>query len=66
MSEYDEGVEPNRPKRKRGKNNKGYVVEEIRGRDVQMANAYGGVAKPRIRKTVPRFSSIARIDRTGL
>ena len=31
-----------------------------------MASAYGGVAKPRIRKTGPRFSTVARIDRTGL
>lgn len=31
-----------------------------------MASAYGGVAKPRIRKTVPRFATVARIDRTGL
>ena len=67
MSESEAGLEQ-RPKRKRGKAGKGYVVEEIRGRDVLMANAYGGVAKPRIRKTVPKFSSIARIDhgRTGL
>jgi hypothetical protein len=28
-----------------------YIVEEITGRDVQLASAYGGVAKPRIRKT---------------
>ena len=31
-----------------------------------MASAYGGVAKPRIRKTAPRFSTVARTDRTGL
>lgn len=64
MSEYEAGAEPRR-KRKRGKG-KGYVVEAVTGRDVQMANAYGGVAKPRVRKTGPRFGSVARIDRTGL
>ena len=31
-----------------------------------MASAYGGIAKPRVRKTGPRFSTVARIDRTGL
>lgn len=65
MSEYEGGVEPNKRKRKRVKG-KGYVVEQVTGRDIQMATAYGGVAKPRVRKTGPRFSSVARIDRTGL
>lgn len=58
MSEYEAGYEPRDRKRKRVKG-KGYVVEEITGRDVQMASAYGGVAKPRIRKTAPRFMSSA-------
>ena len=65
ISEYEAGYEPNQRKRKRVKG-KNYVVEQVTGRDVQMASAYGGVAKPRIRKTGPRFSTVARIDRTGL
>lgn len=64
MSEYEAGYEPER-KRKRVKG-KGYVIEQVTRKDVQMASAYGGVAKPRIRKTAPRFSTVARIDRTGL
>lgn len=39
-----------------------YFVEEVTGRDVAMAGAYGGVAKPRIRK-VPggiKLKSMAR------
>ncbi len=31
-----------------------------------MASAYGGVAKPRIRKVGQRFANITRIDRSGL
>ena len=65
MSEYEAGLEPGKRKRKRVKG-KGYVVEQVTGRDVQMASAYGGVAKPRVRKTGPRFATVARIDRTGL
>ena len=65
MSEYEAGLEPNKRKRKRIKG-KGYVVEQVTGRDVAMASAYGGVAKPRVRKTGPRFATVARIDRTGL
>ena len=64
MSEYEAGYEPQR-KRKRVKG-KGYVIEQVTGRDVQMATAYGGVAKPRVRKTNPRFSTVARPDRSGL
>ena len=64
MSEYEAGHEPNQPKRKR--RGKGYIVEEITGRDVAMASAYGGVAKPRIRKTGPRFTTVGRFDRAGL
>lgn len=41
-------------------------MEEITGRDVAMASAYGGVAKPRIRKTGPRFTTVGRFDRAGL
>lgn len=65
MSEYEAGYEPHQRKRKRVKG-KNFVVEQVTGRDIQMASAYGGVAKPRIRKTVPRFATVARIDRTGL
>ena len=64
MSEYEAGGEPQR-KRKRNRG-KGYVVEEITGRDVAMASAYGGIAKPRIRKTGPKFIAATRIDRDGL
>ena len=62
MSEYEAGYEPER-KRKRVKG-KGYVVEQVTGRDVALASAYGGVAKPRVRRTAPRFAS--RTDRVGL
>ena len=31
-----------------------------------MATAYGGVAKPRIRKVGQKFANITRIDRAGL
>lgn len=65
MSEYEAGYEPRSRKRKRIKG-KGFVVEEVTGRDIAMATAYGGVAKARIRKTGPRFATVARIDRTGL
>ena len=65
MSEYEAGHEPHQRKRKRGKG-KGYIVEEITGRDVAMASAYGGVAKPRIRKTGPKFTTVNRFDRAGL
>ena len=64
MSEYEAGHEPHQKKPKRRK--AGYIIEEVTGRDVQMANAYGGVAKPRIRKVGPRFASVARPDRSGL
>ena len=65
MSEYEAGREP-KSKRKKGKG-KGYIVEEITGRDVAMASAYGGVAKPRIRKTGPKFTTTTnRFDRAGL
>ena len=37
-----------------------YVVEEITDRDVQLAQAYGGEAKPRIRKTGQRFPIVNR------
>ena len=66
QSEYEAGMEPSgKRKRKKGKG-KGYVVEPITEKDVQMASAYGGVAKPRIRKTAPRFATGARLDRAGL
>ena len=65
MSEYEAGYEPSQRKRKRIKG-KGFVVEQVTGRDVQMASAYGGVAKPRVRKTGPKFATVARADRTGL
>ena len=65
ISEYEAGYEPSQRKRKRIKG-KGYVVEQVTGRDVQMASAYGGVAKARVRKTGPRFATVSRVDRTGL
>lgn len=37
-----------------------YIVEEITNRDVQLAQAYGGEAKPRIRKTGQRFATVSR------
>ena len=62
--ESDQHEEQNEKKKKRRKGkNGGYIVEEITGRDIQMASAYGGVAKPRIRKVGPQF---ARINRVGL
>ena len=48
-SDQDEN-EIGHKKRKRRKGAQTYIVEEITGRDIQMASAYGGVAKPRIRK----------------
>jgi hypothetical protein len=51
--EYDEkGGDTQRKRRanrRRGKKDQ-YYVEEITRRDVDMAGAYGGIAKPRIRK----------------
>jgi hypothetical protein len=35
-------------------------VEEITDRDVQLAQAYGGEAKPRIRKTGQKFATVQR------
>lgn len=64
ISEYEAGKEPRSRKRKRVKG-KGYVVEQVTGRDVAMASAYGGVAKPRVRRTAPRFTN-ARTERSGL
>jgi len=68
-SDYDEGNDTRRKKKKRRKvdpNGTGYIIEEITGRDIQMATAYGGVAKPRIRKVGARFANMIRIDRSGL
>ena len=66
MSEYEAGGEPHQRKRKRNRG-KGYVVEEITGRDVAMASAYGGIPKPRIRKTGPKFIATTKFgDRDGL
>lgn len=42
-----------RKKKKKGKGDR--WVEEVTGRDILMASAYGGVAKPRIRKANHRF-----------
>ena len=64
ISEYEAGKEPHRRKRKRVKG-KGYVVEQVTRADVAMASAYGGVAKPRVRRTAPRFTN-ARTERSGL
>jgi len=63
ISEYEGGKMPHKRRRKRVKG-KGYVVEQVTGRDVALASAYGGVAKPRVRRTAPRFAS--RTDRVGL
>lgn len=48
---YDEvaGKKKRKGKKKKKKNDQ-YFVEEITRRDVDMAGAYGGIAKPRIRK----------------
>lgn len=54
IAEVDEQYEGMQGKRKgkKGKKKKKdqYFVEEITQRDCEMAGAYGGVAKPRIRK----------------
>ena len=55
---HDEFGRPS--KRRRRKKQPHYIVEEITGRDIQLASAYGGVAKPRIRKTGPRFATVQR------
>ena len=65
-SDQDEGADVGKSRRKRKKGAQTFIVEEITGRDIQMASAYGGVAKPRIRKVGQRFANITRIDRTGL
>lgn len=54
-----------RKKRKKSKGTPHWVVEEATSRDIAMASAYGGVAKPRVRKTFHRFATVAR-DRAGL
>ena len=53
-------------RRRRRKKNAGFVIEEITGRDIQLATAYGGVAKPRVRKIGTRFATVQRQDRAGL
>jgi len=45
-------------RRRRRKKNTGFIIEEITGRDIQLASAYGGVAKPRIRKVPARFATV--------
>ena len=67
IEEVDEGYEGatgKRRKGKRGKNKKKdqYFVEEITQRDCEMAGAYGGVAKPRIRK-VPGGIKLRSLNR---
>lgn len=59
MSEYETGEAPlNKRKRKKVKaKGSKYVVEQVTGRDVAMASAYGGMAKPRIRKIATKFST---------
>lgn len=48
---YDEvGKGKKKRKGKKKKSKDQYFVEEITRRDVDMAGAYGGIAKPRIRK----------------
>ena len=66
MSEYEAGEVPHKRKRKKVKNKgQAYVVEQITGLDVAMASAYGGVAKPRVRKMGPKFST-GPVNRAGL
>ena len=55
---FEDGNESRRRRKRKQKH--GYVVEEITGRDIQLATAYGGVAKPRVRKVPTRFTSIQR------
>ena len=53
-------------RRRKRKQKHGYIVEEITGRDIQLATAYGGVAKPRVRKVPTRFTTMQRQERVGL
>ena len=62
-----EGRKGGQSRRKKKRKMQGFVVEDPTGRDIQLASAYGGVAKPRIRKTGQRFVVAAnRLDRAGL
>jgi len=45
-------------RRRRRKKPAGMIIEEITGRDIQLASAYGGVAKPRVRRVPPRFNTV--------
>jgi len=45
-------------KKKKKKQTATYIVEEVTDRDIRMASAYGGVAKPRLRKVTQRFATI--------
>jgi len=67
IAEVDEQYEEIKNKRGKAKKSKKkkkdqYFVEEITGRDVEMAGAYGGVAKPRIRK-VPGGIKLRSLNR---
>ena len=60
MEESEAGEVDNKRRKKKRRPKDGYIIEEVTGRDIQMATAYGGVAKPRIRKVGPTFARINR------
>ncbi len=45
---------------KKGKKNKLVKVKQYFEQDIKMADAYGGVAQPRVRMVPKRFASVAR------
>lgn len=54
------GRHQTRGKKRQKSNQKGFIVEEVTDRDIRMASAYGGVAKPRMRKVDKRFATAHR------
>lgn len=71
MEESDGDLDDVRIKKRKDKKKRkplhSYIVEDVTERDVQMADAYGGEAKPRVRKVGPnqRFATQAQHNRTN-
>jgi len=55
-------VDPEAEKRrkKKGKKKKLVKVKQYYEQDIKMADAYGGIAAPRVRMVPKRFASVAR------
>jgi len=58
--QLEEMATQKKKRRRRQKPASTFIIEEVTDRDIRMASAYGGVAKPRLRKVKQRFNTVHR------